>query len=250
MRAVERGGDSYNYERWDAALGGIFTQLGIVRALSEGRFTPEELSRAVQKNDENFNEVLPLFPEDQRDELRKSFLALATQDTKAAAALRMQLGDLARYAGQRVRELAPSAAERQAIDAEREKENDIRHPTHAFLMGKEAENIVDRILTAVHVEFVPNQAVYIIGDLQRLLTIVEKLREKIDNEEIDVGGRDTDTCVEKIVAARDMLVRVLLASDVGLDSRQTQKLSTSDSDILDEAADIAGWLSVVRVTSV
>lgn len=90
---------------------------------------------------------------------------------------------------------------------------------------------------------------YAIGHLQRLLAIVEKLREKIDDEAIPTGGRDADTCVTQISAARDMLVKALEPSENDHNGRTVDQ-SKIDIATLDKAADIAGWLSPVKATSV
>ena len=248
---IEIPENKYNYARWHAQLEEIFTQLSIVRSLIEDEYTNEERARIVRTNALAWESFLKLVPSEDQVSLRDTFFLLGTHDSQAATTLRNRLGELARHAAEMIRTTAPSVVERQTMDNEREKDD--RNPTHEWLKGNEAERIAEKLTECVnqvtkHDQLVHTSLYYGIGAIQSLYTIIEKLREKIDDGSIDVGGRDAQDCLNLVTAARHMIVRALTPST---DTDYPNiNLATIDIDILNEAADIAGYLSVVKMTSV
>ncbi len=249
QNSVEVKDDGYNYERWEVRLGGLFTQLGIVRALAEGDFSDEEKERIIRANADEWKDIVAKFGENDRVVLQKAIDELGTHTKIAAREICDKLAEAIRFAGKMIRQTAPSVQQRDAIDAERELEGDAAHPTHEWLKGMEgaylASHLSDITAEIEHNHGEAHMLYYEIGSIQRIGVLIENLREKIDEGRIDIGDRGAEDCADAILAARNMVVRAIIAP---LPSKRCPEIDLTKIDIamLDEVADIGGWLGVVK----
>jgi hypothetical protein len=261
---IERG-DEYDYERWDAALEQNFNILGVIRTLAEETFTDEEragIVAAVKPAIIELGEELPhQFPN-----LENAFGGLIRADKISTRALLEHFGSAVRFAAGRVKEKAPSAAGRLALDAKNHRDENDPNLIHWWLEQREAA-VLARHLSELKQQIEAQKSgdglrdtvlawniFSAFGDLQRLFIIVRKLGDKIDNEEIDVsglGGRSSETCLEQIRTAKKMLLlasRPRPATENSIIS--VFDLSRIDSESLNNAIAIAAGLSSVKMWSV
>ncbi len=266
---IQGEGSERNYKRWESAASALFVPLGILRAVTEGSFTPKERARAIDAVETELRSLNDLFPAEERKRYTDALAALRTASRANEDFLRKALGERIRFAMRQLHETAPSKSVRDQEDVERRAQGEAINPSHLWLDGFEAKEIADRfsafIAEGPEQEMREIHLFYLIGHLQRLLMIVKHLRDDIDNEEIDVGRsykltpsgvdmlgkRDADECVKQITHARDSLIKSLLpVTDRSRSSIPDCDIGLIDRDALDNASDIAGWLSVVKARSV
>lgn len=250
QKHIERK-DEYNYERWEAQLQEIFSQIGIIRSLIEDEYTEEDRERIITANKKNWEDLLKTTTSDEGRELREAFLQLKTKNKKATTIVQDFLGEHARHATQMAREKAPSLTHMASEDAHREP--DKKNPTHEWLKGNEPAEI-ERKLAAYKDIFTetnhPGKDIILyefIGAIQRLSVILEKLRKKIDNEELKIPEiSDGDDCLDELHQARRMLVGAMVKSDYGETLFDITKIK---SDAIQKVHVIANALSKIKITS-
>ncbi len=245
----------FNYERWEVTASMLCTFLGILRGITEGDFSAEGRARALAASELEFRTLEDCFPDEERQRVRDVIAGLGTSNPKSEDFLREAIGDRIRFANNQIVGTAPSEEVRDEKDATRQAIGDKPTPAHLWLKGLEAREISDClgfILDDPTTPARPADVFSSIGALQRLLVIVEKLRERIDDGSIPVADRDTDECVAQIGAARNSVIRSLIPinEDTATTSVPAFDAAILDLSALDNAWDIAGWLSDVKMRSV
>lgn len=262
-------GDAYACEHWDVRRIGMFFGLGIVRAVTEGKFTDEERVRAVETVEVDLRSLEPIDSLESRDRFRKALEGLAQNDGESVRFLREYFGNAARHAAQVAREKAPSVEKRREINIQEGRAADEdENPTHIWLNGYEAKVASDYIFGLVellenpvsdkdsHHTDIRIQANYAAGYLQQLVVILEHLRDKIDNEEIVVGTPkdplSADDCIERVIAARDMIVKSLRPIDMEKERTSLPECDEASLDLstIQKASDVAVYLENVKQWSV
>lgn len=251
----EHVGDELNYERWEITASTLCTFLGILRGITEGDFSAEGRARALAASELEFRTLEDCFPEEERQHVRDVIAGLGTSNQKNEDFLRDAIGDRIRFANTQIAGTAPSEEVRDAKDAMRHADRERLTPAHLWLKGLEAREISDCIENFFNVPMAEVRSADVfssIGALQRLLVIVEKLRNRIDDGAIPVDDRGTDECITQITAARDSVIRALVPinEDTATTSVPAFDARILDLDALDNAWDIAGWLSDVKMRSV
>lgn len=231
--------------------------MGIIRAVTEGSFSPEERARVIDATEAELRSMSEFFPEEDRGTLSEAITALRAPNKKSENFLRDTLGDRIRFGAEMMTKTAPTEDMRNTQDAQRETMGQTLNPAHLWLKNHEAREICNRlmeILDSPKTDFAPDPVnlFYSIGALQRLLTIIEKLRTPIDDGRIRTGERTTDKCIETITAARDSILQSLIPYD-----QETATSGVPDFDpallnteAIEDAADISGWLDDVKMRSV
>ncbi len=246
--------DSYNYERWEERAQFLFELLGVLRGVTEGTLTRAEQETATRASRSAFILLERSSPKEDIEQLHTAILGLDTPNTQNENFLRDVIGSAIQYANRRMIETAPSANVRAAEDTAHVAAKETINPSHLWLNGQEPLEIANSLSAALDTENGGPDYSFLfstIGTLQRLLVIVEKLRQRIDDGEIDIGGRDTDECIEAITKARDTIIRALIPDTTsGSVISPDVDPSLVDEEILDTAWDIAGWLSGVKERSV
>lgn len=243
--------DGYDYERWEAQLREIFSQIGIIRSLIEDEHTEENRERIIAANEKNWEDLLKTTTSEEGTKLIKAFLQLKTKDKKAIPVIQDFLGERARYATQMAREKAPPLTRIASEDAQRGP--DEKNPTHEWLKGNEPAEI-ERRLSACKDVFTetnhPEKNIILyesIGALQSLSVILGKLREKIDEGEIEIPEiSDVDNCLDEIHQARQMLVNAIIKNDRGETLFDIKKIKPSS---IQRVHAIANAISEIKITS-
>lgn len=251
----EHGNDIFNYERWEGTASALCTFLGILRGITEGDFSAEDRAKAVAASELEFRILEDCFPDEERQHVRDVITGLRKSNPQNENFLREAIGERIRFANAQVIGTAPDENARKTMDAERKAAKEHLAPSHLWLNGFEAMEISDRlgaILDDPTAPASPADVFSSIGALQRLLVIVEKLRERIDDGSIPVADRDTDESIAQITTARDSIIRALVPinEDTAATSTPDYDAKILDSKALDNAWDIAGWLSDTKMRSV
>lgn len=202
-KSIERG-DQKDYSRWYAVYVELFNDLAVIRSLSEGKRSKEERARAAQGFETSLRAIESLVQPEEQKHFLDMIHELSAPHPQEEHTILAFIGDRIRFSADRVRKTAPPLSE-----LEREMEEDEfggDYQVYEWLQGNDGAYIhaeLGRLQSELNGRM---QTMNVFGILQQLITLLQKHREQIENDEVDLGEYSVDEAIDVVTHTRDSLI--------------------------------------------